>query len=258
MIEDHPDKGTSSEVEVQEDKVSSIRYSMVDLPSMGKLGYAETIQYRDILVRDEKIIASATEKTFTKVINNVLQSLMEDRSYFQKLSIYDRDFLLLWIWANNYSTIKSIETECPHCGNTNKYDIDITTLDVKNLDEEYTHPFEFETSTGETLFLRLLTIEDEEVARNYASKHPDVMEEAVLLYCAIDFETKMTLSKKIEKIENELRGKDMAYIRGFHQHFKYGVDDVVERECKSCGEVNKIAIPFQLDHFLPSLSDNFR
>ena len=263
MIEEHNDTSNTdvskkTKIQSKEKEISQIRYSTVELPSAGVMGYPASIGYRDILVRDEKIIASATERTFTKVINEVLQSLLEDRTFFQKLCIYDRDFLLLWIWANNYSTIKKIEARCPHCDTENKYDIDITTLDVDDIDESYEHPYEYELRNGEKIFLRLLTVEDEEVARLYASKHSNIAEEFVLLCCSIEFENKMMLSKKIEKIENTLLGKEMAYVRGFHQHYKFGIDDVVERACVSCGEVNKIAIPFQLDHFLPTLSDDFR
>lgn len=254
IISDTPPE---DEIEIQEEEDLGIRYSSVDLPSGGKLGYPESLEYRDIMVRDEKIIASATEKTFPKVLNNVLKSLLKDQSYFEKLSLFDRDFLLLWIWANNYSATKTLDTACPHCGSDNEYVVDITKLEVDELKDEYKHPYPYTLSSGKKVKLRLLTVKDEEVSRMLSGKSKDLDEQFIMLCASIDFGIAMPLTEKIKKIENEVSGKDMAFIRGFHQYFKYGINNHVDRNCSSCGEAAVIEIPFQLDFFLPTLSNDF-
>jgi len=249
-----PKKETS--VEEPEENLG-LKYTTVELPSNGKLGYPSDIQYRDILVRDEKELSMATERTFSKTLNNVLKSLLKDDSFYGDLTIYDRDFLLLWIWANNYSTIKTVEYKCPHCETKNTYHIDLTQVDIKDIDEDFKFPFPFTTSSGEKISLKLITTRDEEIARTFAAKDKNLDEAYIMLCQSVNFDTVIPLSEKMKRIENTFTGKDMAFVRGFHAHFKYGLNETVERNCSGCGEVNRFTIPFQADFFLPTLQSGF-
>jgi len=232
-------------------------YTTVELPSNGSLGYPSEVEYRDILVKDEKMLASSTERTFPRILGNVLKNLLKDNSFFDKMTIHDRDFLLLWIWANNYSTIKDIEMRCPHCGHHNNYKIDLTKLDIDELDKDLKNPYPFKTKAGEKVSFRLLTVEDENIARKFCTNNKDYEEDFVLLCLSINFKMVMSLKDRINHIEEKFTGKDMSVLRGFHKHFKYGLNDVVDKECTNCGEVNKIAVPFQIDFFIPALSGDF-
>jgi len=236
----------------------NLKYTTVELPSNGILNYPKDIEYRDILVRDEKELSMATERTFQKVLNSVLKSLLKEQEFYGELTIYDRDFLLLWIWANNYSTIKTVEYVCPHCDHKNVYDIDLTKVDIKDLSKDFKFPYLFETSSGEKVTLRLITTKDEEIARNHAIKNKNIEEAYILLCQSVSFDTVIPLAEKLNRIENTFTGKDMAHVRGFHAHFKYGLNEVVNETCNGCGEVNQFTIPFQADFFLPTLSDNFK
>jgi len=240
-----------------ENTTSKYVYTSVDLPSNGALGYPSEIEYRDILVKDEKTLASSTEKTFQRILNNVLKGLMKDSSYFEKLTMHDRDYLLLWIWANNYSTIKDIEMQCPHCGHNNNYKIDLTKIHIDDIDPDLKNPYPYKTKSGEEVSFRMLTVQDEDVARKFCNNNKDYDESFVMLCVSINFKQVLPLADKIKYIEENFTGKDMSVLRGFHKHFKYGIDDIVEKECNGCGEVNKIAIPFQIDFFIPALSSDF-
>ena len=103
----------------------------------------------------------------------------------------------------------------------------------------------------------MLTVKDEEVARKFCNNHKDYEESFVMLCLSINLKTVVPLEDRIKHIEDNFTGKDMSVLRGFHKHFKYGLNDVVDKECTNCGEVNKIAVPFQIDFFIPSLSDDF-
>ena len=235
-----------------------LKYSIASLPSNGQLGYPAEIEYRDILVRDEKELASSSEKTFQKTLNAVLKSLFKDPSFYDDLTIFDRDYLLLWVWANNYTTEKDIEATCPQCGHKNHYVIDLTKMDVKELEEGFTNPYPFELSSGEKVSLRLLTVHDEDVARKYCTVNKNEEEYNVMLALSIDFGVVMPLADKIKRIENTLTGKDMAFLRGFHAHFKYGIETVTKQECSNCNEVSSYPIPFSAEMFLPTLQGHFR
>ena len=250
---DTPDAGEESQA-TPNDKY---KYNLVELPSKGALGYPSEIEYRDILVKDEKELASTTEKTFAKVLNNILSGLLKDNTYFDDLSIHDRDFLILWIWANNYSTTKDIEYGCPQCGAHNKEVVDLTKLDVKPLSDKFQNPYPYTLSNGEEASFRLLTVKDENLARTFCNTNKNFEESFVMMCMSLNLKTVMPLKDKIKYIEENLTGRDMSKLRGFHKHYKYGIDEIVDAVCESCGEVNKIAIPFQVEFFIPSLSDDF-
>jgi len=130
-------------------------------------------------------------------------------------------------------------------------------LNIDDIDEDLLNPYPYTTKGGDEVSFRLLTVGDEEVARKFCNSNKDYDESFVLMCLSINFKKVSSLNEKIKYIEEKFTGKDMSILRGFHKHFKYGIDDVVDKECSNCGEVNKIAIPFQIDFFIPSLSDDF-
>ena len=140
------------EIKVKEKAQSSndlqIKWYPLDLPSCGKLGYPEAIEHRDIMVRDEKILASSTGSTYKKVLNSILKSLLKDNSFFEDMSLIDREYLLILIWATSYSPMKKFDVTCPSCSNEEEIDVDLTQLDIENISDKYESPFELETSNG--------------------------------------------------------------------------------------------------------------
>lgn len=248
-------KRKAKKVEPEEDL--GTKYYMTTLPSNGLLGYPAEIEYRDILVRDEKILSAATGATFQKVINKVLKSLLKDGDVMDELTIHDRDYLMLWVWANNYTTTKEFEVTCPVCTHEQHLVVDVTKVDITELSDEYENPFEYELKGGKNVHLRLLTVKDEQIATDFSNKNKAHSLESVLLALSIDVGHVMMLPQKLKWIEDNINGHDMGMIRGFLEYFKYGIDDEVETVCDSCGEVTKHTIPFSLEFFMPTLRNDF-
>lgn len=240
------------------DEQSTIKYYSLSLPSCGKCGYPEAIEYRDILVKDEKLLASSTDATI-EALNKTLKSLLKDfDEHFDKLTLMDRDFLLMWIWANNYSTEKTLKITCRACSHEDTRVIDLTKITVNEISEKYKHPFKYTLLDGKVVFLRLATIGDERVANEFVKKNTNYDVASVIVALTMDFEnTVMPLKAKLDYIENNIRGKDMAKIRAFHLTFRYGLDEKIPHTCSSCGEVTTFAIPFSIEHFLPTLQNDF-
>jgi hypothetical protein len=230
---------------------ATFKYHMVDLPSNGKFGYPSTVEYRDILVKDEKVVASATPENFQKVLNGVLKGLLKDDSYFDKITTDDRDFLLTWIWANNYPTKRKLEYTCPKCDTTNIAEIDIVELDISELPDDFEIK-EYTLKNGKTVKINPLTVRDEYTITEFSKSSSN--EEWFVAQCVcINLGTVMPLASKIDYIENNISGYDMAKIRGMIKGMKYGVPKTTSTTCRHCKEENQIDIPFQVDFFLPTL-----
>lgn len=234
-----------------------IKQNVLTLPSKGKLGYPEKVKYRDIMVRDEKTLTSSSIEDYDVVLNDVLESLLENKTFFRDLTIADRDFMLMWIWANNYSTEKSFDVKCPHCGNADTLEVDLTQIEVEEISDDYTHPFSMKLSNGETINVRLATVGDEQITKKFLKNNKDQNYADVMLACTIELDKKLPLKQKIDYLEENLKGRDMGLIRAFHRHFKYGINDEVDHECSACAEVTQFTIPFSFDFFMPTLQDDF-
>ena len=237
----------------------SVIYYPVDLPSVGSLGYSERMKYRDVMVKDEKLLAVATADTYQEIMDKILYSLLEDPSDYEKLSIHDRDYLLIWIWANTYTTIKEYEVSCKHCGVTGNSVVDITKLNVENLSDDYIPDFELPLSkTGEVVKLNLLTVADERKVVNYLDGLDDEGDYInTLMTQSITFEKQMTLEQKLKYVAENVKGKEMGIIRAFHKHFKFGIDNKVKYKCSQCAGVTEYEFPFSVDFFIPEVQRDF-
>lgn len=232
--------------------VNEYRYNIIDLPSNGKLEYNSSIEYRDMLFSEEKQLSTATEDTYIRTLNNVLKSVANDLSYFEELSIHDRDYFLMWIWANNYGVFRTIQINCPSCGQRDNKTIDLRELDVIPLSDEYVEPFTFTTKMGHEVSLRALRVKDELRAEKYIRKKMEdgVSSEKIdnivnlMLTFSVDIGKAVDIENKIKWVENNLTTKDMAIIRQFHEYFEFGVNDVVTHECSSCAREVTGKVPF--------------
>jgi len=186
-----------------------------------------------------------------------VKSLLKDPEAFDGMSIYDRDYLMLWIWANNYTTTKEFEVTCPVCDNVDHISVDVTKVDVSELSEEIKVPHPFKLKDGKVINLKLLSVEDEQIANDFVKSNKKESLESVLLALVMDVGKVMPLPQKLRWIEDNICGKDMGLIRGFQDYFKYGVDDKEEHTCEACGEVTQHHIPFSIEFFMPTLRNDF-
>jgi len=232
--------------------------NILDLPSKGLLGYPETVSYRDILVKDEEILSSATEETYIRVLNGVLKSILNDCDFYEQMTIYDRDFLMMWLWANNYDPVKHVVATCPHCKAKTNHDIDLTKIEIKEIKDNIKVPFEIPISNGGKIFVRLNTVADELFVDEYIRHNEGTSYEYVMLIRSIELPAKMTFDKKLHWVRENIKSKEMGYVKNFHRYFRYGVDTHMDYKCGACGEVTRDLIPFQAEDILmPAIPDDF-
>ena len=228
----------------------------LQLPSNGVLGYPETVEYRDILVKDEETLSMATPETYAKTLNGVLKGILNNCSFFEDMCIHDRDYALVWLWANNYEAVKNVDIKCSTCSHEENHEVDLTALDVESINPKIRNPMEIpigEKGKGKSVKVRLSTVGDELVVENYMAKEENKAKrnfEHLMMVASIDVGVKISFDKKVDWVGENIRSKDMAYIKKFHQYFKYGVASTIEHTCSKCGEVTKGSLPFSASDVL--------
>lgn len=235
--------------------------NIVDLPSNGKLGYPGSVSYRDMLVGDEETLSLATEKTYVRTLNKVIKSVLNDCEFFEDMCVHDRDFLLVYLWANNYSPTKTVEMTCPHCGTKTDQTVDFTKLDITDINPKFKGYYEMpiEKLNGQKVKIRLNTVADEVAAENYIAANPDAKFDQLMLAQSIDINSGfgVDLKTKIKWVNDNIKATEMGKIKQFHIMLRYGVPTTIDYKCgnSSCGEVTKDAFPFQTEDILyPTVS----
>lgn len=244
----------------KQSKVGSSSYNILDLPSKGKLGYPASVDYRDILVKDEEILSLATVDTYSRTLNRVLKGILNDCDFYEDMSIHDRDFALVWVWANNYTAKKEVSFECSHCGHKEPKVVDLTKLEIIDIKDNLPIPFTMPLSRAslEQIDIHLLTVGDEIMVEEYMMKNPKANDELLRLVTSIHLPFNMGLEQKLKWVRENMTSKELGHVRNFHRYFKFGVKDRVDHVCSACGEVTQGALPFQAqDVLFPTVQSDF-
>tara|TARA_Y100000593_G_scaffold91341_1_gene179880 strand:- start:3233 stop:4084 length:852 start_codon:yes stop_codon:yes gene_type:complete len=235
--------------------------NIVEFPSKGLLGYPSLMEYREMMVADEEILASATESTYSRTLNGVLKSVMNDCPFFEKLTVVDRDWALIWIWANNYTDVKTVTVECNSCSNKEDHKVYLSKLPYTDIRENISkhNPTKIPLAkTGGHVEVRLNTVADEMFAEEYTARHKDVKWDFVMLCRSIGLGRDIPFDVKMKWVRENVSAKEMSMIRKYHSHFAYGINPTIEHKCSACGEVTHGLVPFQAtDVLFPDVSDDF-
>lgn len=244
--------------ETVEEASAPLPANILDLPSNGQFGYESSIQYRDMLAKDEEILASATADNYARTLNGVLKSILMDCPFFEQLSVHDRDYALIWLWANNYETKKTLEIECGSCGHEDKHMVDLTKLDVIDPKERFTGAFTLPLKKGGEVKVRLNTVGDEINAEKHMIKEKNTRYEHLMLVQSIDTGIPMMLDAKIKWVGENITARELAIVKEFHKHYAYGVKTRLEHKCSSCSEVTTFDLPFSVEDVLrPTVQFDF-
>lgn len=258
-VEATPDVDTAPEQHVCDAVLPSADTNVVDLPSNGKFGYPAYAEYRDIMVRDEEVLAGATAETYAKTLNAVVKSVMNDCPFYESMSLHDRDFMLVWIWANNYSSTKDVEVTCAACETKSPHTVDMTKLPTTPIKDSMKIPFVVPIKkTAGSVSIRLNTVADELIAAEIVRKNQSLKFETVMLVLSIDLGIPVNFDVKYKWVSENVSGREMGIIRNFHSHFAFGIDTTIEHKCPACGEVTRGLVPFQAEDILfPTVSTDF-
>lgn len=168
------------------------------------------------------------------------------------MTIYDRDYILIWLWANNYGITKEVEVACQHCQHVATHSVDLTEFPVTDLKDEIPIPFviPLSNSTMKEIGVNLLTVADEIEVEAYINKHKKSDFETISLIASIDTGFKTTLEQKVKWARTNISAREMATIRDFHRYFQFGADPTIEHVCPECEGVTRGPLPFQTEDIL--------
>ena len=234
-----------------------------DLPSSGLLGYPQVVEYRDMVMGDEKTLSMASNENYFLTLNKTLKSILGNPDWYEDMALGDRDYLLVWIWANNYGAAKELAYTCSECGHENTVTVDLTRLDVSEIDpaiNDYV-PFAIDLRCGTTIHLNMRRVADELELEQYMKGNDDtgeIIEAFFMTSMEIEDMEGATLKEKVKWGEKNIRVREMAMVRMFYEHIKFGVEEQFTHKCESCGEESPHTIPFRIEDILePAVSDDF-
>lgn len=249
--------------EVSEDYGASESTSgyIIDLPSEGKHGYPSSITYRDIMAGDEEILKTATQKNYARTVNSVVKSVCNDATFFDDMTVSDRDFVLTYIWANTYDPIKKFEVGCRHCGHKEEKQVDMTDVDIIDVKENFINKFKVPIKKAEKdIFIRPIKVRDENAAEKFKADNKEVKEgiDYLTLVLAIDFSHPMALRDRIKWVKDNVSAREMGSIKKYHEHFFYGVDTSFDHTCSECEGVTPGRVPFHPEDIIaPKVRSDF-
>lgn len=235
----------------------------VTLPSKGLL-YKDSdipadITLRGMTTKEEKILyASSGRDVFKKILKNCVIS--PSNLDVNKLVSVDETFLILQLRMVTYGDKYRVQARCPHCGETDTYNISLSDFDITYLDDDFVEPIEVELPrSGDTLGLRILRNEDTEFVDRYAKKFAKQFN---LNFREVEYTCRM--AKFIQTINGEsvkfteardyvedMPSLDSAKFWTVINKIDIGVDTRSEVLCHSCGEEFDFDMPINSEFFRP-------
>ena len=206
----------------------------------------EQIKIRAFKGKDEKLVAEIStenfEKKFQQILKNVLIGIEPS-----KLTVGDRQFLMLWETINSYDKLVSITHECEHCWQKSDFSVDLSLLEVNYLPENFVEPYDVELPISKvTVKLRLLRLEDMANIDELVKLGKNVW----LYRYALSLVNSKTVWENVEYLEN-LDTQDLTRIRAFHDKFDHGIKMEFNYTCPKCGGTGLMPVPFRLEMLLP-------
>jgi len=235
----------------------SENYLPINLPS--KCLPYDGIDPSNVLIRpyqgaDEILLAQITpinlEQKFLCVLKRVIQGI--DPSI---LTIGDRLYVMLWEFINSYTNVVSVRTTCSYCLKEVAFQVDLSTLDVNYLPDNYKQPYSV-TLSKEKVDLKLLTVNDMIEVEKYAQKD---VENGLLYEYAHSIVDNKSLQDRVSWL-SLLSSRDLGLIRAFQEKFLHRPNMNTKAVCPRCKEEEEIVVPFRLEFLFPigkTLTDAF-
>lgn len=187
------------------------------------------------------------------------------------LCIPDTVFLLVSLRSLSYGNELKVSCRCPKCNKVSPTTIDLSTLEIYDLDEDYEENLVVELpNSGDTVRTRILLNSDfkaisEEIERiKSLTDDPESTDglEYILRLCKMirsiklakpdeDGETELTDPVDIRKYVDKMTDYDATAIMATVDSISFGLTDVTEVKCSHCGTLYETPVPIDPTFFRP-------
>jgi len=203
------------------------------------------VKIRVLKGKDEKLIAEITYDNIDRKFLDLMTKVIIGMDV-KKMTLGDRRFIMVWLAINSYSKDFPVEFICQVCLQKIEYVVDLAKFEVLELPDDFHQPYTLTLSSGSTINVRLLTIEDEiKVADFEKAGH-----NSWLYRYALSIVNDKKVLDNMEFLE-ALDVRDVAKIRAFQEKYDHGPVMSSVYECSKCGGNGKIAVPFRLEMLFP-------
>lgn len=246
----------------------------VVLPSRGLLNKnipGGKIVQRCMRVYDQKYLSgsSASDGGMRKLLQETIVS--PENIKIDSLCVPDTIYLLMTLRSLSYGSDLKVSCKCPHCGKITHVTIDISKLEIYDLEEDYESSLSIKLPhSGDTVHTRILLNADfksisEEIDRvRQMSEDPESVDglDYILKICKMiksvklakpdeDGETELTDPVDIRKYVDKMTNYDATAVLATVESIAFGISDVAEVKCSICGESFNTPVPVDPTFFRP-------
>ncbi len=221
-------------------------------------GFDGKVVIRPLKTKDEKFLCVANT---SKALQDVLsRCIVKPESFdLSKLTSPDIMFLLIQLRIISYGNTYDITVHCDNCNKKVDVNIDLDSLKLDNLQEDFVEPIEVILPVSQQrVGIRLLRQKDiykiQEKAASLRKKFPQggnhlYFQQMLSLVDNIDGK-KLSDAEK-EAVVGEWIGRDSAYFNQKVDEIEIGYDLKQTEVCPFCGEEIEFVLPIEASFFRP-------
>ena len=229
-----------------------------DLPSNGLLAdIPKTVTLRNMTTAEEKMLLGSSDEAFDTIISKCIQK--PENFDIERLISADKHFLLTKLRVISYGPDYHFSYRCPFCGRISEFSVDLDSLEVKYLKEDFEEPYDtFELPySKDEISLKIPRVADlksiKMKAKRYNKKFPEAVGDISLIYgimANIDkVNGKEMDASSLQRYIEELHTLDSSYIRNRISRLEVGIDTKIYEECPRCHEDLEFAMPMGPEFF---------
>lgn len=235
----------------------------VYLPSKGLFNledsaYAGPIELDMMGFEQEKMIfGSNSEGALDRMLNSVIKT---EGISVDKMVPADRHFLLVQERIHSYGPNYHIKFQCPYCGLEEEHEIDMNTIPILELRDDFTEPIECKLPMdGRVLGLKILRNSDKKAieaeirmkAEKLKLNPKDMRFELRRVKSIVSIDGAAPKVGEREALLRSLKGMDLAYIDHVLNKDQFGYSSTVLTTCSSCKESFEVPFVMSSEFFRP-------
>jgi len=259
--------------EFRQDEVKKTNFptEVIELPSRGLL-YPEghvlatgVIEMKYMTAKEEDILTSANLIKQGVVLDKLLKSLIVTPVNYNDILIGDKNAIMVAARVLGYGKDYNAELKCPNCDAKNEINIDLTTIENKEIDlnkiTKGTTEFHFSlpSSKRDVTFKVLTHGDDRAIEQEIKSLKKTTKRSGIdptlstrLAYTITSIDGNRDRKVVRDFVENELFAIDSRALRTYALDVTPDIDMSFYFECDSCSHENdSMPVPMTIDFFWP-------